>query len=95
MVAASQAKGLFLPYPLLGILTTVGALVLSGIVGLYVQVSSLQTTLLLREQDHTLRMREVKDEIAIIRGKNEQLMVYITNDREKLVAIETKLGIRK
>lgn len=95
MVAAQQTKGLFLPYPLLGILTTVGALVLSGIVGLYVQVSSLQTTLLLREQDHTLRMREIKDEMAIIRGKNEQLMVYITNDREKLVAIETKLGIRK
>lgn len=95
MVAAQQTKGLFLPYPLLGILTTVGALVLSGIVGLYVQVSSLQTTLLLREQDHTLRQRELKDEMALIRGKNEQLMVYITNDREKLVAIETKLGIRR
>jgi len=95
MVAAQQTKGLFLPYPLLAILTTVGALVLSGIVGLYVQVSSLQTTLLLREQDHSREMREVKDEMAVIRGKNEQLMVYITNDREKLVAIETKLGIRR
>ena len=95
MVTAQQTRGLFLPYPLLAILTTVGALVLSGIVGLYVQVSSLQTTLLLREQDRVQQVRDLQAQMAEIKDKNEQLQVYITNDREKLVAIETKLGIRR
>lgn len=80
MVAAQQTKGLFLPYPLLAILTTVGALVLSGIVGLYVQVSSLQTTLLLRDADTRRDIMQLKEE-------SEELRVYIQNDREQLVAL--------
>lgn len=80
MVAAQQTKGLFLPYPLLGILTTVGALVLSGIVGLYVQVSSLQTTILLRDSDTRRDIMQLKED-------NEELRVYIQNDREQLVAL--------
>lgn len=95
MVSASQSKGIFLPYPLMAILVTVGALVLSGIVGLYVQVSNLGTTLLLRDADHARQIQEIRNEMARVQGKNEQLQVYITNDREKLVAIETKLGIRR
>lgn len=81
MVAAQQSKGIFLPYPLLAILVTVGALVLSGIVGLYVQVSSLQTTLLLRDADTRRDIMQLKEE-------SEELRVYIQNDREQLVAIK-------
>ena len=79
VVAAQQTKGLFLPYPLLGILTTVGALVLSGIVGLYVQVSSLNTTLLLRDADTQRALIQQADKI-------EQLEVYLHDMREKRIA---------
>lgn len=83
MVAAQQNKGLFLPYPLLGILVTVGALVLSGIVGLYVQVSSLNTTLLLRDADTQRALTRQQERI-------ELLEVYIQNDREKIAKLEAK-----
>jgi len=95
MVNNYQSKGIFIPWPLLAIMVTVGGLVLAGIVGLYVQVGNISTTLLLRDADHARQIAEMKIEMARVAGKNEQLQVYITNDREKLIAIETKLGIRR
>lgn len=83
-MVAQQAKGIFLPYPLIGILVTIGALVLSGIIGLYVQVSSLSTTMLLRDADQ-------RAEIIALKEKSSQLEVYIHNDREKLVDIQSTL----
>src|ERR1044071_6192949 len=83
VVAAQQSKGIFLPYPLLAILVTVGALVLSGIVGLYVQVSSLNTTLLLRDADTQRALTRQHERI-------ELLEVYIQNDREKIAKLEAK-----
>lgn len=95
MVAARQTKGVFLPYPLLAIIITLATVVIGGIIAIQVQVSNLNTTLLLREADHAREVTDLKTTMAEIKGKNEQLQVYITNDREKLVAIETRLGIRR
>lgn len=94
MVAQQQNKGLFLPYPLLGIIITLAIVVISGIVALEVQVSNLNTTLLLRDADHARQVETLKLEMTEIKNKNEQLAVYIHDDREKLVAIKTKLGVQ-
>ena len=95
VVEQQASKGMFLPYPLLGIIMTLSLVLVSGIIALQVQISNLNTTLLLREEDHSREVGDLKQTMAEIKGKNEQLQVYITNDREKLVAIETKLGIRR
>ena len=95
MVNNLSSKGLFIPWPLLAILVTLAVVLVSGLVTLEVQVSNLSTTLLLRDADHARQIEDVKVEMAKVAGKNEQLMVYITNDREKLVEIETKLGLRR
>ena len=95
MVAQSASKGVFIPWPLLAIIVTLAIVLVTGLVTLEVQVSNLSTTLLLRDADHARQLTDIKVEMARVSGKNEQLQVYITNDREKLVAIETRLGIRR
>lgn len=79
-----EAKGVFIPYPLLGILMTLAVIMISGIIALEVQVSNLNTTILLRDADS-------RAETLAIKEKQAQLEVYIHNDREKLVRIETQL----
>lgn len=79
-----EAKGVFIPYPLLGIVVTIAIVLIAGLVALEVQVSSLNTTLLLRDADTRAEMLAAKEKIA-------QLEVYIHSDREKLVRIETTL----
>jgi len=95
VVAQSASKGVFIPWPLLAIIVTLAIVLVTGLVTLEVQVSNLSTTLLLRDADHARQLTDIKVEMARVSGKNEQLQVYITNDREKLVAIETRLGIRR
>jgi len=94
-MSAVESKGVFLPWPLLAIVVTLAIVLVSGLVTLEVQVSNLSTTLLLRDADHGRQVDDLKIQLGEIKSKNEQLQVYITNDREKLVAIETKLGIRR
>lgn len=79
-----EAKGVFIPYPLLGIIITLAVIMISGIIALEVQVSSLNTTILLRDADS-------RAEITALKEKSAQLEVYIHSDREKLVHIETLL----
>lgn len=79
-----EAKGVFLPYPLLGIIVTIAIVLIAGLVALEVQVSSLNTTLLLRDADTRAEMLAAKEKIA-------QLEVYIHSDREKLIKMETEL----
>ena len=79
-----EAKGVFIPYPLLGIIVTLVIVMISGIIALEVQVSNLNTTILLRDADS-------RAEISAIKEKMAQLEVYIHNDREKLVHIETMM----
>lgn len=94
MVAAQASKGVFIPWPLLAIIITLAIVVISGLVTLQVQVSNLSTTLLLRDADHARQIQEIKTEMTRVQGKNEQLQVYINDDRLKLVSIQTKLGIK-
>lgn len=92
-MVAQQSKGVFLPYPLLGILVTVGILLVSGIIAIQVQVSNLNTTLLLRDADHARQVDDLKHELQSLRDKNDLLAMYIQDDREKLAVIKTKLGL--
>lgn len=86
VVAQQASRGIFLPYPLLAILVTVGALVLSGIVGLYVQVSSLSTTLLLRDSDHARQIMEIKTELTKETERRELTDLKVADLREKQAA---------
>lgn len=79
-----SSRGLFIPWPLLTIMVTLGIVVVSGLIALEVQVSNLNTTLLLRDADQ-------RAEIIALKEKSAQLEVYIHNDREKLIEIQTSL----
>ena len=84
IMAEQPSKGVFIPYPLLGMLVTIAIVLISGLVALEVQVSNLNTTLLLRDADG-------RAEIMALKEKTAQLEVYIHNDREKLIDIQTTL----
>lgn len=79
----SESKGVFLPYPLLGMLLTLAVVLISGIIALEVQVSNLNTTILLRDADGRAQIKELQDRLST-------LQVYVQNDRERLVRIETQ-----
>jgi len=88
-----EARGIFIPYPLLAALILVGGAVLSFVVAVQVQVSNLNqqvsnlnTTILMRDTDARAQIHDLKEE-------NAQMKVYIQNDREQLAVIKTKLGI--
>lgn len=84
MVNNLSSRGLFIPWPLMAIIVTLAVVLVSGLVTLEVQVSNLSTTILLRDADQ-------RAEIMAIKEKAAQLEVYIHNDREKLVDIQTTL----
>lgn len=75
----SENRGVFIPYPLLGMIITLAIVVISGLIALEVQVSSLNTTLLLRDADSRAEQTAIKEKLA-------QLEVYIHDMREKRVA---------
>lgn len=81
-MAEQSSRGLFIPYPLLAVIVTLAIVVISGIVALEVQVSNLNTTLLLRDADQRAEITQLKE-------KSAQLEVYIHSDREKLIHLET------
>lgn len=83
MRMTQEAKGVFIPYPLLGIIITLCMIVVGGIIAIQVQVSNLSTTILLRDADQRAVIQELKD-------KAEQHAVYIHDDREKLIRLQTQ-----
>ena len=85
---AQRTGGLFLPYPLLGILMTLIVVLGGGLVGLYSQLSAMQTTLLMRDADYRREQQQAWEKI-------EQLQVYIQNDREKIAKLEAQNSTRK
>ena len=101
-MVAQQSKGLFIPYPLLAALLLVGGAVLSFVIAVQVQVSNLNqqvtnlnTTILMRDNDFRQQLHDAQE-------KNAQLEVYLHDDREKFAAerenlknIESKLGISR
>jgi len=82
-VTEQSSRGVFLPWPLLAIVVTLAIVLVSGLVTLEVQVSNLSTTLLLRDADHQREIKTMSDEIATLK-------VYVQNDREKLIRLETQ-----
>lgn len=81
---AAKTSGLFIPYPLLAILLTLVLALGGGIIGLFIQVGSLQTTILLRDADYQRERQQAWEKI-------EQLQVYINNDRERLGKLEERV----
>lgn len=75
----TETKGVFVPYPLLAIIITLAIVLVSGLITLEVQVSNLNTTILLRDADGRADVTAVKEKLA-------QLEVYIHDMREKRVA---------
>lgn len=81
---SEQSKGgVFVPYPLLAILTPALLLIMGALVSLIVMVNSMQTTMLLRDADHKAESHKQWQKI-------EQLEVYLHDDREKLIKIEER-----
>lgn len=72
----NRQSGLFIPYPLLAIILTLVLGLGSGIIGLFIQVNSLQTTLLLRDADH-------KEAIKKLDNAKELHDQYIRDIRER------------
>ena len=83
-----EARGIFVPYPLLGIIITLAMVVVGGIIAIQVQVSNLSTTILLRDADQRAVIQELK-------SKAEQLEVYLHDDREKIIRMQTQQDKRK
>lgn len=78
-----EAKGVFIPYPLLAIMVTLGLVIVGGIVAIQVQVSNLSTVILLRDADQRAVVAEQKEKL-------EQLQVYIFDSREKIVKLQAQ-----
>lgn len=85
---AQRTNGIFLPYPLLALMLTLVMALAGGIGGLFIQVNSLNTTLLLRDADYQRQLKELKD-------KNDQMEIYLHNDREQLATIKAQIEKRK
>lgn len=81
---ASRTGGLWMPYPLLGILLTMVLVLGGGIIGLYATVISMNATMIMR--DATYQQNRAED-----RRQIELLQVYVNNDREKLVRLEEQI----
>lgn len=82
---ASRNNGLFLPYPLLGLLLTLVMALGGGIIGLYTQLSAMQTTMILRDSDYQRQVKDLKD-------KQDQMEVYLHNDREKIISLQEQVN---
>jgi len=82
-MVATQAKGVFLPYPLLAILMSIAMLLLGGVITLEVQVNNLSVTMLLRDADSRAIAHDMQEKMG-------QLEVYIHDDREKLIRLQTQ-----
>lgn len=76
-----EAKGVFIPYPLLGLIFSLACILVGGIVTLEVQVSNLNTTILLRDADGRAALQQVQEKLSTME-------VYMHNDREKIIRLE-------
>lgn len=82
---ASRTGGLFIPFPLLGIMLTLTLALSGGIIGLYTQLSAMNTTMILRDGDFQRQVKDLKD-------KQDQLEVYLHNDREKIITLQEQVN---
>lgn len=80
---SNKTSGVFLPYPLLGILMTLVLALGGGIIGLYAQLTAMNATMIMRDADHRREQQQNWEKI-------EQLQVYIHNDRERIGKLEER-----
>jgi len=80
---AQRSGGIFIPYPLLGIMMTLILALGGGIIGMYVKLDTMNATMLMRDADHQRERQQAWDKI-------EQLEVYIHNDRERIGKLEER-----
>lgn len=81
---SEQSKGgLFVPYPLLAILTPALLLIMGALVSLIVMVNSMQTTMLLRDADQKAESKKQWEKI-------EQLEVYMHDNRDRVMRFEER-----
>lgn len=86
VVSETSSRGVFIPWPLLAIIVTLGIVLVSGLVTLEVQVSNLSTTLLLRDADHARQIQDIKVELTKETERRELTDLKIADIREKLAA---------
>lgn len=78
---AQRTGGIFLPYPLLGILMALVLALGGGIIGLYTQLSAMNTTMIMRDADNLQKQN-------YLQNKLELLETYVHDDRLKLKGLE-------
>lgn len=78
---ASRTGGVFMPWPLLAIVMSLIMALGGGIVGLYSQLSAMQTTMIMRDADFQQRVKELKE-------KSDLQSMYINDLREKIIRLE-------
>ena len=78
---ATRTGGLWMPYPLLGILLSLVLVLGGGIIGLYSTVTTMNATMLMRDADYRQQMTEQKNKI-------ELLQMYINDDRKALAVLQ-------
>jgi len=81
----NRSSGLFIPYPLLGLVMTLVLALAGGIIGLYSQMSAMNTTMILRDTDFQRQVKDLKD-------KQDQMEVYLHNDREKIIGLQEQVN---
>ena len=62
---ANKTGGVFLPYPLLGILMTLVLALGGGIIGMYVKVDTMNATILMRDADQREAVKELKNKLEL------------------------------
>lgn len=80
---AKQTGGVFLPYPLLGILMTLILALGGGIIGMYVKVDTMNATILMRDADQREQLKALRDEQKL-------QSMYMSDLREKIIRLEER-----
>lgn len=83
---ASRTGGLFLPYPLIGILMTLVLALGGGIIGMYVKLDTMNATMIMRDADHREALKKLEN-------KSDLQELLIRDLREKQV--ETRSDVNQ
>jgi hypothetical protein len=79
----SRTNGLFIPYPLLGLMLTLVLALGGGLIGIYAQVSSMNATMLMRDSDS-------REQIKALHEDAKLQAMYIADLREKIIRLEER-----
>lgn len=82
---AKQTGGVFLPYPLLGILMTLILALGGGIIGMYVKLDTMNATMMMRDADHREALRKLENQ-------NDLQELLIRDLREKQVEMRSDVN---